>query len=172
MNSRRDHAAGSRKDWRPQAILDEAEAATAKLPKVSGAAQQYISPRLNAIFSQAKKEADRLKDEYVSTEHLLLAIAEEKGGEAGRILRSHGVDRESLRKVIEQMRGGTRITNQNAEESYQALSKYSRDLTELARQGKLDPVIGAITSGRSAMSCPADQDIRSHRRACSANRDR
>jgi len=125
-----------------QAILDEAQAAIAKLPKVSGAGQQYISPRLNAIFSQAKKEADRLKDEYVSTEHLLLAIADEKGGEAGRILRSHGVNRESLKKVIEQMRGGTRITNQNAEESYQALSKYSRDLTELARQGKLDPVIG------------------------------
>jgi ATP-dependent Clp protease ATP-binding subunit ClpB len=125
-----------------QAILDEVQAAIAKLPKVSGAGQQYISPRLNAIFSQAKKEADRLKDEYVSTEHLLLAIADEKGGEAGRILRSHGVDRESLKKVVEQMRGGTRITNQNAEESYQALSKYSRDLTELARQGKLDPVIG------------------------------
>ena len=125
-----------------QAILDEVVAATTKLPKVSGAGQQYISPRLNAIFTQAKKEADRLKDEYVSTEHLLLAIADEKGGEAGRILRSHGVDRESLKKVIEQMRGGTRITNQNAEESYQALSKYSRDLTELARQGKLDPVIG------------------------------
>src|SRR4029078_9982917 len=118
-----------------------------KLPKGRGCGEQYISPRLNAIFSQAKKEADRLKDEYVSTEHLLLAIADEKGGEAGRILRSHGVNRESLKKVIEQMRGGTRITNQNAEESYQALSKYSRDLTELARQGKLDPVMGGGDGG-------------------------
>jgi ATP-dependent Clp protease ATP-binding subunit ClpB len=125
-----------------QTILVEVEAVIAKFPQVSGNDQQYISSRLNAIFAKAKKEADSLKDEFVSTEHLLLAIAEEKNGEAGRILRSHGVTRDALRKVIDQMRGGTRITSQNAEESYQALSKYSRDLTELARQGKLDPVIG------------------------------
>ena len=125
-----------------QAIQTEAEAAIKKFPHISGAPQQYISPRLNGILSQAKKEATALKDEYVSTEHLLLALAEEKNGESGRILRSHGVNREALQKVISEMRGGTRITTQNAEESYQALAKYSKDLTELARQGKLDPVIG------------------------------
>ncbi len=125
-----------------QSVRTELEAAIRKFPQVSGFAQQYISPRLNQIFTQAQKEADEFKDEYISTEHLLLAIAEEKEGEAGRILRSHGVAREQLLKALRQMRGDTRITSQNPEESYQALSKYSRDLTELARQGKLDPVIG------------------------------
>ena len=123
-------------------IRSEVEAALKKFPQVSGASQQYLSSRLNQIFTQAQKEADSFKDEYLSTEHLLLALAEEKAGEAGKILRSHGVNKETLLKVIKPMRGDARITSQNAEESYQALSKYSRDLTELARQGKLDPVIG------------------------------
>ncbi len=126
----------------PQIILNEIETIIAKFPQVSGTGQQYISPRLNAIFAKAKKEADALKDEFVSTEHLLLAIADEKSGDAGRILRAHAAGRDTLKKAIDQMRGGSRITSQNAEESYQALGKYSKDLTELARQGKLDPVIG------------------------------
>jgi ATP-dependent Clp protease ATP-binding subunit ClpB len=125
-----------------QSVRTELEAAIRKFPQVSGFAQQYISPRLSQIFAQAQKEADEFKDEYISTEHLLLAIAGEKEGEAGRILRSHGVAREQLLKALQQMRGDARITTQNPEESYQALSKYSRDLTELARQGRLDPVIG------------------------------
>ena len=124
------------------AIRTEVEAVIKKYPQVTGAPQRYLSSRLNQIFSQSQKEADSFKDEYISTEHLLLAIAEEKSGEAGRILRSHGVSKDALQKVIKQMRGDSRITTQNAEESYQALTKYSRDLTELARQGKLDPVIG------------------------------
>ncbi len=123
-------------------IRSEVEAAIKKFPQVSGGPQRYISSRLNQILSQAQKEADSFKDEYISTEHLLLALAEEKAGESGRILRAHGVNKDALQKVIKQMRGDTRITSQNAEETYQALSKYSRDLTELARQGKLDPVIG------------------------------
>ncbi len=123
-------------------IRSEIEAAIKKFPHVSGGTQRYISSRLNQIFSQAQKEADSFKDEYLSTEHLLLAIADEKAGEAGKILRSHGVNKDDLLKVIKPMRGDARITSQSAEESYQALAKYSRDLTELARQGKLDPVIG------------------------------
>src|SRR5207247_6300766 len=83
-----------------------------------------------------------MQDEFMSTEHLLLAIADEKEGDSGKILRQHGVKRDDLLKVIEQMRGGSRITEQNAEQNYQALSKYARDLTDLARKGKLDPVIG------------------------------
>jgi ATP-dependent Clp protease ATP-binding subunit ClpB len=83
-----------------------------------------------------------MQDEFNSTEHLLLAITDEKDGDAGKLLRQHGVKRDDLLKVIEQMRGGSRITDQNAEQNYQALSKYARDLTELARKGKLDPVIG------------------------------
>lgn len=124
-----------------QTILTEVEAAIKKFPEVSGFGQKFYGNRTTESFSKAQKEADRLKDEYISTEHLLLALADDKH-EAGKILRSHGISRDALLKVIEQMRAGAKVTSQNAEESYQALAKYSRDLTELARQGKLDPVIG------------------------------
>ncbi len=123
------------------AILNELSAAMEKFPKVSGG-QQYFSSRTNTIFQDVQKEAEKMQDEYVSTEHLLLAIASEKTGDAGRILRSNGVTREDLEKVITDMRGGSRITDQNAEENFQALEKYAQDLTERARKGKLDPVIG------------------------------
>src|SRR6266403_1957333 len=122
-------------------ILNDVQAAVARFPRVQGG-QQYFSPRLTQVFTASQKQADNMKDEFVSTEHLLLAIAEEKEGESGKILRQHGVKTDDLLKVIEQIRGGSRITDQNAEQNYQALSKYARDLTELARQGKLDPVIG------------------------------
>jgi ATP-dependent Clp protease ATP-binding subunit ClpB len=122
-------------------VLNDLHAAIARLPRVQGG-QQYFSPRLSQIFTAAQKQAEKMQDEFISTEHLLLAIAEEKDGDSGKILRQHGIKQEDLTKVIEQMRGGTRITDQNAEQNYQALSKYGRDLTDLARQGKLDPVIG------------------------------
>ena len=122
-------------------ILNDTQAAVARFPRVQGG-QQYFSGRLSQIFTAAQKQADQMQDEFISTEHLLLAIVEEKDGDAGKILRQHGVTRDDLFKVIEQMRGGARITDQNAEQNYQALSKYARDLTELARKGKLDPVIG------------------------------
>ncbi len=124
-----------------QVVLNDLQAAVARFPKVQGG-QQYFSPRITQIFTAAQKQAESMQDEYISTEHLLLAVADEKEGEAGKLLRQHGVKREDLLKVIEQMRGGVRITDQNAEENYQALSKYAKDLTDLARQGKLDPVIG------------------------------
>lgn len=124
-----------------QVVLNEVQAAISRFPKVKGG-QQYFSPRLSQIFSAAQKQADSMQDEFISTEHLLLAIVEEKDGESGKLLRNHGVTLEDLSKVIEQMRGGSRITDQNAEQNYQALSKYARDLTDLARKGKLDPVIG------------------------------
>jgi ATP-dependent Clp protease ATP-binding subunit ClpB len=124
-----------------QVVLNDAQAAINRLPKVQGG-QQYFSPRLTQIFTAAQKQAERMQDEYISTEHLLLAIVEEKDGAAGRILRQHGVNREDLTKVVGEMRGDSRITDQNAEANYQALSKYAKDLTDLARQGKLDPVIG------------------------------
>ncbi len=124
-----------------QQILSEVTAAIAKFPQVSGG-QQYFSSRINTIFQEAQKEAEKMSDEYMSTEHLLLAVAAEKIGDAGRILRSNGITTEDLEKVISEMRGGARITDQNAEENFQALDKYSIDLTERARKGKLDPVIG------------------------------
>jgi len=124
-----------------QVIKNDCEAAVARFPRVQGG-QQYFSPRLSQIFTAAQKRAEKMQDEFISTEHLLLAIAEEKDGAAGKLLRQHGVNVDDLQKAIEQTRGGTRITDQNAESNYQALSKYARDLTDLARQGKLDPVIG------------------------------
>lgn len=122
-------------------ILGEVQAAIEKFPKVSGG-QQYFSSRTNTLFQDAQKVAESMQDEYVSTEHLLISIAAEKDGDSGRILRSNGIAREDLEKVITDMRGGSRITDQNAEENFQALEKYAQDLTERARKGKLDPVIG------------------------------
>jgi ATP-dependent Clp protease ATP-binding subunit ClpB len=124
-----------------QVVEGDVHAAVGRFPKVQGG-QQYFSPRTTQIFQAAQKQAESMQDEYISTEHLLLAVADEKDGAAGRILRQHGVNRDDLLKVIEQTRGGSRITDQNAEANYQALSKYAKDLTELARRGKLDPVIG------------------------------
>ncbi|MGI8919374.1 MAG: ATP-dependent chaperone ClpB [Pyrinomonadaceae bacterium] len=122
-------------------LRNDVQAAIARFPRVEGG-QQYLSPRLNQLFTTAQKQAEKAKDEFVSTEHLLVAIVEERDGEGGKILRQHGVKRDDLLKVIEQTRGGSRITDQNAEDNYQALSKYAKDLTDLARKGKLDPVIG------------------------------
>jgi len=122
-------------------VLNDIQAAVARFPRVQGG-QQYFSPRTNQAFTAAQKQADKMQDEYISTEHLLLALIEEKDGGAAKILRQHGVNPDDLLKVIEQMRGGSRITDQNAEQNYQALSKYARDLTDAARRGKLDPVIG------------------------------
>ncbi len=123
------------------AILQDVEKAIERFPKVSGG-QQYFSTRINSLFNVAQKEAETFKDEYMSTEHLLLAIADEKEGEAGKALRSQGIKRDDLLKVIEQIRGGARITDQNAESNFQSLEKYAQDLTDRARKGKLDPVIG------------------------------
>ena len=122
-------------------IVSELTAAIEKFPKVSGG-QQYFSSRTNTIFQDVQKIAERMQDEYISTEHLLIAIAAEKAGDAGRILRSNGVSPEDIEKVVTDMRGGSHIMDQNAEENFQALEKYAQDLTERARKGKLDPVIG------------------------------
>jgi ATP-dependent Clp protease ATP-binding subunit ClpB len=124
-----------------QAIHAEILAAIGKYPQVSGG-QQYFSSRTNTIFQEAQKEAEKMQDDYISTEHLLLTIAAEKEGDAGRILRSNGITKDDLEKVVTDMRGGSRITDQNAEENFQALEKYAQDLTDRARKGKLDPVIG------------------------------
>ena len=125
-----------------QTIARELADLVAKLPKVQGQAELYISPSLNRILEEAFKEADQFKDEYVSTEHLLLALSHAKGEAVGRLLQSHGVTKDAILKVLVSIRGTQKITDQNPEEKYQALQRYTRDLTELARKGKLDPVIG------------------------------
>jgi len=114
----------------------------AKLPKVQGQSEVQISPSLNRILEDAFKEADQFKDEYVSTEHLLIALSNAKSEPVSRLLQSHGVTKDAILKVLVSIRGTQKITDQNPEEKYQALQRYSRDLTELARKGKLDPVIG------------------------------
>ncbi|MBM3803741.1 MAG: ATP-dependent chaperone ClpB [Acidimicrobiia bacterium] len=123
-------------------LFGEVEKALSKLPTVQGLAGRPISPNLNKVLDASFREADRLKDEYVSTEHLLLGLAESKGAEAHRILASNGVTPEKVLQVLVSIRGHQRVTDQNPEDKYQALQRYARDLTELARRGKLDPVIG------------------------------
>ena len=108
----------------------------------SATAEVYISPRSKAVLEQAFSEATKMKDEYVSIEHILLVISEEKTGEAAKILARAGVVRDSILHVLQEIRGKQRITDPNPEDKYQALEKFSRDLTDLARLGKLDPVIG------------------------------
>jgi ATP-dependent Clp protease ATP-binding subunit ClpB len=126
----------------PAAVAQEAMLAIGNIPKVSGTTDTYLSPRAKAVLDAAFTEASKMKDQYVSVEHILIAIADEKQGEAARILKHYGIGRESILKVLKDIRGGQTITDPNPEEKYQALDKFSRDLTHLARLGKLDPVIG------------------------------
>ena len=117
--------------------------ALAKLPKVSGGnGQRGMSAALNKVFEQAFKEAETFKDEYVSTEHLLLALAQQKNDGAQLLLASFGATHDAILKSLQSVRGSARVTDQNPEAKFQALEKYAKDLTELARRGKLDPVIG------------------------------
>ncbi|MEP9412010.1 MAG: ATP-dependent chaperone ClpB [Candidatus Brocadia sp.] len=127
------------------AVLDKTIAAVNKLPQVSGSGapgQAYVSAELRDTFNLAWEEASKLKDEYVSTEHLLLALAGQRNITAGRILNEAGVTKENIYVALKEIRGSQRVTDQNPEEKYQALERYSKDLVELARKGKLDPVIG------------------------------
>jgi ATP-dependent Clp protease ATP-binding subunit ClpB len=125
-------------------IVSQLEEELKRIPKVTGGGtgQVYLSSRLNEIFNMAWKEAERLMDEYLSTEHLLIAISDEKGGASYQILQRNGVTKDAIFRVLQEIRGPHRVTDQNPEEKYQALKRYSRDLTEEARKGKLDPVIG------------------------------
>jgi len=119
-----------------EAVLDES-------PKVTyETGQIYATPRVAQLITRAGEEADRLKDEFIGTEHLLIAMAGEEKGEASRILKSVGVDQEKVYSALRKLRGGHRVTDARAESKYRSLEKYGRDLTELARQGRLDPVIG------------------------------
>src|SRR4051794_15057329 len=120
-----------------------------RLPKATGT-QLGVSRALNDVFAQAQKEADRLKDEYTSTEHLLLALADVKS-EAKELLSLNAVKHDAILTALKDIRGGQRVTDQNPEDKYQALERYGRDLVELARQGKLDPVIGRDEEIRRTM---------------------
>jgi ATP-dependent Clp protease ATP-binding subunit ClpB len=122
------------------ALLAEVDRGLASLPRTQGAAT-HVSPKLDGVLKAALREAEALKDQYVSTEHLLLALLESKTPAAG-ILKQHSVTRDAVLKVLREIRGNQRVDDPNAEDRYQALERYGRDLTALARKGKLDPVIG------------------------------
>src|ERR1700739_4213863 len=133
----------------PKAVLNEVYVALEKLPKVSGeAAQSNLSNEANKLLDQAFKEASNFKDEYVSTEHLLLAITHLKRDAAQQILARHGATYDAILKALTVVRGSQKVTDQNPEAKYQALERYARDLTEQARRGKLDPVIGRDEEAR------------------------
>ena len=110
-----------------------------------GAGQIFITPRVKRIIDLANEEANRLKDEYISTEHIFLAILSERSTPAARLLEGAGVTRDRVYEAVQQMRGGQRVTDPQAETRYRTLERFSRDLTQLAREGKLDPVIGRDT---------------------------
>jgi ATP-dependent Clp protease ATP-binding subunit ClpB len=125
-------------------VISSLEEEINKLPRIEGAGggQIYITQRLNDVVEAAFEEMKNLKDEYLSTEHLLLAIADEKDGISARILRPNGVSKYGIMKALREIRGSARVIDQTPEDKYQALQKYGRDLTDLAARGKLDPVIG------------------------------
>ncbi len=128
----------------PSALLQELRAEIERLPKLSGggAAQPTMSTPLDRLLEQAFREAANFKDEYVSTEHLLLAATQLKRDSAGSLLAQHGATHDAILKALTAVRGSQNVTDQNPEAKYQALERYARDLTEQARRGKLDPVIG------------------------------
>ena len=118
--------------------------ALASAPKVSGAATQMgVGPRLNTVLNDAFKVAEKMKDAYVSSEHLLIALASDRG-EAGRALERAGATAARLTTAVEELRRGSHVTDQNSEAQFQALERYGRNLTQAARDGKLDPVIGRV----------------------------
>src|SRR5271154_263627 len=139
----------------PEVISKEVERQIERLPKVSGASQQYLSQGLNDVVSRAFDEAAKFKDEYVSTEHLLLALASGGHDAAAEILKKSGASHDAILQALTSVRGSHRVTSQNPEGTYRALEQYARDLTELARRGKLDPVIGRDEEIRRVIQIPA-----------------
>jgi ATP-dependent Clp protease ATP-binding subunit ClpB len=136
---------------RTEALTQEIEREIARLPKVQGFAQQHMGKPLNNVLERAFDEAERFKDEYVSTEHLFLALAGEERDPAGQLLKRQGATHEAILLALTGVRGNQRVTSQNPEATYASLEKYARDLTDLARRGKLDPVIGRDEEIRRVM---------------------
>jgi len=123
-------------------IREDLKSSVDKIPKIEGGEEVYLSSSLRKIMANAQKEAEKLKDEFISTEHLFLALLKEKTCEASRILRENGVTEEAVLKALMALRGTQRVTDAQPEAKYRVLERYARDITELAKQGKLDPVIG------------------------------
>lgn len=136
----------------PHLIIADLEEEMEKLPKVSGGGDNiYSSRRLSAILMNAEKNAESFKDEYVSVEHIYLALLDEKGTPSAKIFAKYHIDRNKFLEALSKVRGNQRVTSQNPEDNYDALNKYGRDLVEMAREGKLDPVIGRDSEIRHAI---------------------
>jgi ATP-dependent Clp protease ATP-binding subunit ClpB len=136
---------------RPEALSRDIEREMSRLPKVQGFGQQHMGPAVNRVLERAFKEAEKFKDEYVSTEHLFLAIANEDRDPAGQLLKRQGASHEAILQALTSVRGSQRVVTQNPEATYESLEKYARDLTEMARRSKLDPVIGRDEEIRRVM---------------------
>src|SRR5271165_1798414 len=136
---------------RSELLSQDLEREMDRLPKVQGFGQQHMGRALNQVLERSFDEATKFKDEYVSTEHLFLAIAGEDRDPAGRLLQKNGASHEAILQALAGVRGSQRVTSQNPEGTYAALEKYARDLTELARRSKLDPVIGRDEEIRRVM---------------------
>jgi ATP-dependent Clp protease ATP-binding subunit ClpB len=141
----------SRLGIRPEALSGELDKLMARLPKVSGVSQQYLSDATNKILEAAFAEAEKFKDEYVSTEHILLAIASATSDPAGQLLTRMGASHDAILQALASVRGSHRVSSPTPESTFRALEQYARDLTEMARRGKLDPVIGRDTEIRRVM---------------------
>jgi ATP-dependent Clp protease ATP-binding subunit ClpB len=136
---------------RPEALSQDIDREISRLPKVQGFGQQHMGAAVNRVLERAFKEAEKFKDEYVSTEHLFLAIASEDRDPAGQLLKRQGASHEAILQALTSVRGSQRVITQNPEATYESLEKYARDLTELARRSKLDPVIGRDEEIRRVM---------------------
>jgi ATP-dependent Clp protease ATP-binding subunit ClpB len=136
---------------RPETLEAEIAEQISRLPKVSGVSQQHLGNATNEVLEAAFDEAEKFKDEYVSAEHILLAIAARSKDPAGQLLARHGASRDALLQALAAVRGSHRVTSQTPESTFRALEQYARDLTELARRGKLDPVIGRDVEIRRVM---------------------
>ncbi|MFH1422849.1 MAG: Clp protease N-terminal domain-containing protein, partial [Planctomycetota bacterium] len=141
----------SRLEADPDAVESRVREVLGAMPKVSGQSQVYLSNALTGILNAAQKEAGRLKDEFITVEHLLLAISAERSSRAAEILSSFGVTRDNIYKAMVKLRGNRPVTDQDPESKYQALERFTRDLTKLARDNELDPVIGRNEEIRRVM---------------------
>ncbi|MCH7593105.1 MAG: AAA family ATPase, partial [Chloroflexi bacterium] len=136
----------------PDLLADRVEAALRQSPRLGVVAQTiYATPRLQQVLDNARAEAERLRDKFISAEHLLLAIADESSGDSARIFQEVNLTKEKIYRSLLEIRGRTRVTSENAEQRYQALEQYGTDLTQLARDGRLDPVVGRETEIRRVM---------------------
>ncbi|MDE2969555.1 MAG: ATP-dependent Clp protease ATP-binding subunit, partial [Chloroflexota bacterium] len=136
----------------PAALRADLGAALERAPKIEYDSQRiYATPRIERVMRDAEIEAERLKDDFIGTEHLLIAISQERTGESAELLRARNVETESIYRALTQVRGAQRVTDPHADDRYRSLQRFSRDLTQLAREGRLDPVVARDNVARQSI---------------------